>query len=117
MFKWFLFGKNYMNSFMVIIVFVILFICFIKSNGLLSQLLDKKLFSILGRYAYSIYVMQQIAFYVLQKTLWKTAIVDNVSVCLTISLVFCTLIGVATYHLIEQPCTKLYTKLKFDRQE
>lgn len=111
--KWFLLGKNYDNSFIVVIMFSILFICFLKGKGLLSQLLDKKIFSVFGRYAYSIYVMQQIAFNILQKTLWQTAIVDNVSICLVISLVFCTVVGVLTYHLVEQPCAKLYSKLEF----
>lgn len=68
----------------------------------------------LGRYAYSIYVMQQVAFYILQRSLWKTAIIDNVGLCLLVSLIFCTLVGVVTYHLIEQPCAKIYYKLKFE---
>ena len=115
--KWFLFGKSYANSFIVIIIFSILFICFIKGKGLLSQLLDKMIFSAFGRYAYSIYVMQQVAFYILQRTLWRTAIVGNVSLCLFVSLVFCTFVGVLTYHLVEQPCAKLYAKLKFECNE
>lgn len=112
--KWFLCGKSYSNSFIVVLVFSILFICFLKKDGFLSRILDRKIFSILGRYAYSIYVMQQISFYVLQKSIWQTAIVNNVGMCIIISVCFSISVGIITYHFVEQPCSKLYLKLKFE---
>ncbi len=100
---YFLFGMDYKNDFIVVIVFCILFICFVNKIGGFSRLLDKNCFSILGRYAYSIYVMQQICFWILQKTLWQTTLINQMSVCLSISLLFSIFVGIVVYHLIEKP--------------
>ena len=47
--------------------------------------------------------MQQISFWILQKTLWKTQIIENVSICILISLIFSVILGVVTYYFIEKP--------------
>ncbi len=112
--KWFLIEKSYNNSFIVVVVFMVLLTCFIKRKGILSRLFENNLFSILGKYSYSIYVMQQVSFYILQRSLWKMPIIDNAGICLLISLLFCTMVGILTYHFVEQPCARLYSKLKFE---
>ena len=104
--KYFLFGLKYKNAFIVVVVFSILFISFINRNGLLSKVLNNHIFSLLGKYSYSIYVMQQISFWIMQKTLWKTQIVENTSICILVSLIFSILLGIVTYHLIEKPISK-----------
>lgn len=109
--KYFLFSFKYNNNFIVVIIFSLLFICFIYKKGIISFLLDRKLFSLLGRYAYSIYVMQQFCFWILQRSLWKTDIVQSPFICLSLSLFFCIIIGIITYHVIEKPCNSLYLKI------
>ena len=101
--RYFLFGLKYKNAFIVIIVFSLLFVSFIRQYGILSQVLNLSIFSQLGKYAYSIYVMQQISFWILQKTLWKTQIIENTSICILLSLIFSIILGIITYHLIEKP--------------
>lgn len=103
LFRYFLFGLKYKNAFIVIIIFTILLISFVKQYGILSRTLNLTIFSYLGKYAYSIYVMQQISFWILQKTLWKTQIIENVSICILISLIFSVILGVVTYYFIEKP--------------
>lgn len=104
----FLFHKiSYKNHLIFLIMFSVLFFCFLIKKGLLSKLLDNKYFAFCGKYAYSIYVMQQIAFNILKKTLWKnTEFVDNVPLCLAISVILPVIIGVLTYYLVEIPVGK-----------
>lgn len=104
--KYFLLGLSYKNAFIVVIVFSILFVCFIKKRGFISRLVNIKIFSELGKYAYSIYVMQQISFNILQITLWKTSIINNTVICIIISLLCSVLLGIITYHIIEKPSYK-----------
>ena len=100
------------NAFIVIPLFSILFSLFIKKAGIFSNTLDCSIFAKLGRYSYSIYVMQQTSFWILQKTLWQTMIVHHIAVCLTLSLAFSFIIGCITYHLIENPLGKILKKIK-----
>lgn len=111
-------GKvQYNNRFVIVPVFSILFLSFIHQGGIMSRILDWPGFSILGRYAYSIYVMQQVCFWILQRTLWKTAVIQNIPVCIGISLVFSIVVGVGTYHLVEKPGNKVFRNIKFyDKQ-
>ena len=113
--KFFLLGGQYQNKFIVVIVFAGLLVSFLKKGGAISRLLDRRVFSLLGRYAYSIYVLQQISFYLLQRTLWKTELVSHPGACILISLACAAAAGVAAYHLIERPCMKLYHQLKIEK--
>ena len=110
--KFFLLGGQYQNKFIVVIVFVGLLISFLGKYGVISRLLDRRIFSLLGRYAYSIYVMQQISFYLLQRTLWKTELVSYEGPCILISLACAAAMGIAVYHLIECPGMELYHRIK-----
>lgn len=102
------------NAFVVVLLFSILFVLFIQKAGYLSKALDHSIFSIFGRYGYSIYVMQQTSFWILQRTLWKTVIVNNTVLCLAISLLFSFIIGCITYHLIEKPAGRIFKMIKID---
>lgn len=110
--KYFLLGSEYQNGIVVIVMFSVLFISFVCKSGGISQLLNQKIFTKLGGYAYSIYVMQQSCFYVLQRTLWQTTIVNHVEICITLSLLFCFLVGVITYYFVERPCFRMYTNIR-----
>ncbi len=111
----FLLGGEYESRFVVVVIFTILFVCFLYQRGLLSRALNLKIFAPLGRYSYSIYVMQQISFYLLMRSLWKTALIDHVALCILVSLLFSVIIGIATYYLVEKPCMKLFDKISFDQ--
>ena len=102
--KIFLFGGPCPNKFSIVLLFSLLFACFVLRFGILSRLCDQKIFYALGRYSYSIYVMQQISFVILGATLWRIFVVRYPICCLAISLFFCTFVGIAVYYLIERPC-------------
>lgn len=102
------------NAFIVVPLFSILFVLFVKRAGCFSKALDCSIFSTFGRYGYSIYVMQQTSFWILQRTLWKTSIVNNTALCLAISLLFSFIIGCITYHLIEKPAGRIFKMIKID---
>ena len=79
---------------------------------MVSNLLDKLPIYKLGKYSYSIYVMQQLSFNFLEKSLWKySSLLDNVSLTMTLSLLFLFIVGVLTYYLIEKPGRKLVYKI------
>ena len=105
---YFLLGGQYQNKFIVVILFSVLLFSFLLRGGMVSRELNRPVFSLLGKYAYSIYVMQQISFWILQKTLWRTNIVGRVGLCICVSLLFSILVGVITYYMIECPFSKLY---------
>ena len=100
---YFLLGCTYSSHMIVVILFSVMFICFIKEAGYFSQILNLKIFSLLGRYTYSIYVMQQIGFNILKDNLWKTDLIYHPFICIFLSILFCFVIGVITYHVIEMP--------------
>lgn len=109
--RYFLFGLKYKNAFIVVIVFSILFICFINKSGILSRILNCRIFSVVGKYSYSIYVMQQISFWIMQRSLWKMNVIDNTVMCIFISLLFSLALGIITYHCIEKPFYRFLLKI------
>lgn len=116
LFAYFFGFVHYQNRFIVIPMFALLFLSFISQNGILSKKLNQPYFSILGRYSYSIYAMQQISFYILQRTLWKTDIVYNIWLCIGVSEIISVLIGVIIYHCIEKKgAGLLYSIIKFTK--
>lgn len=110
--KYTVFSKlGYKNKFVFVIFFSILFICFVLKKGIVSCLFEFLGKSNLGRYAYSIYVMQQVSFYFLGKTLWLyQGIIECEWLCLLLSVFFSVLIGIIVYYLIEVPFIKIYKR-------
>ena len=110
--KYTVFGKlGYKNNFVFVIVFCILFICFVLKKGVVSRVFMLLGKSGLGRYAYSIYAMQQVSFYLLRKTLWlHQEIIECEILCLALSVLFSILVGIMVYHFIELPFMKFYRK-------
>ena len=68
----------------------------------------------MGRYAYLIYIMQQIAFMLLGLTLWKCTEFLNANENLTVflSLVFAVILGMVVYHIIELPALRFAKRLE-----
>ena len=111
----FVVGRNHDNMVTTLILFSVLFLCLVSSGGLLSRLLSWRPLAYMGRYAYSIYVMQQFAFWLMARAYWKSHpdIMQNYPEwSIIVSLACSLLVGVITYHLIEAPAYRLYSKCK-----
>lgn len=102
----------------IIVLFAVLLVCIVSERGVVSVLLNRPVFALLGRYSYSIYVMQQFTFNLLGKTLWKNTdfVCSNPYLTVAVSVAACVVIGVITYHLVEQPAVMLYKKWKNNRK-
>ena len=96
------------NQFLVVLWFSVLFVCMITGKGILSKLIGQSRLCRLGKYAYSIYVMQETAFFLLKHTLWKNPVFVQryVPLCLGISVLTAVFLGVITYYLVERPAGK-----------
>lgn len=91
------------NKIIYMIILSVLFFCFLIKQGLLSKIFNNNISEFLGKYSYSIYVMQQVAFDIMGITLWKhTDFLANYPVIsIALSLLIAILTGIFTYHLVE----------------
>lgn len=101
---------SYRNPMIFVFVFSILLILFVQKKGLLSNLFDNNISVFLGKYSYSIYIMQQVTFYLMQNSIWENEsfVLNHINVCLACSIIISILVGVVTYYLIEKPCINFY---------
>lgn len=104
---------SYSNQFFVVILFSGLLICMVSGKGLVSRIFNNKFFGFFGRYSYSIYIMQQVAFWILKLTLWKNTdfAVNNTLQCIAVSTVFAVVIGILSYYIIEKTSAAVLKKL------
>lgn len=110
---WFYYPRAYDDLFIIVIMFTVLFCCMIFDGGILSKILDNPVTSWMGKFSYSIYVMQQVGFYILMRTLWKnTPLLEEHPVyVVAFSVLFCVGIGIAVYYLVERPSIRLYRRM------
>ena len=111
-------GSLFGNAATAVILFSILFIMMTGSGGLISRCLGWAPLAKLGKYCYSIYVMQQIAFWCMAKTIWKWGKVYWMSepvLAVAVSTLIAVVIGIITYYLVEQPCANWYKRRKMNR--
>lgn len=116
----FVFNKGlFRNSFTAVILFSILFYSFIGTRGYLSRFLNRPAFGFAGKYSYSIYVMQQISFWLLGMTFWKNTdfLYRHTLISIAISVLLSIALGIAVYYLVEKPCWALYKKRRDDRDK
>ena len=94
----FLHNIQYKNNFIFIVAFLPLMFSFVFQLGVLSRFLEKDFSSILGRYSYSCYVMQQSSFYVAISilTYFKVNFYFGSILTLSISL----FIGIVTHKIV-----------------
>ncbi len=91
-----------------IIAFLTLLILFIRQKGFFSKLLNLSFFSKISKPSFSIYMMQETCFIVLQCSFWKTAYPNfHPILAFVYSFLFCIIIGVLAYNIIEKPVTKI----------
>ena len=102
------------NEFFIVIMFVLLLVCLTTRCGILSMITNNKVFGFFGKYSYSIYMVQQASFYILQKTLWQnSSFVENHALrCLGISVIITIVMGIAVYYIIEKPGALLFKKFE-----
>lgn len=111
--RYFLDSRNsYDQQFISVILFTAFFACLLTKRGIFTLIFNNKFFGFFGKYAYSIYVMQQISFNILKRTLWQNA--DYVSShflrTVLISTAFAVVLGTVTYYAVEKPCSILLSK-------
>lgn len=105
-----IFGSVYvLNRFIVIIAFTLLFICLILKCGYFSRFLENDISVFLGKYAYSIYLMQAVYNAYARKNFWKNyeILSDYSWLAIFLNIIGYVLLGVLVYHLVENPPQKL----------
>lgn len=112
--RYFFDSKNSIDQqFYVVIIFTVFFSCLLTGKGIFTLLFNNKCFGFLGKYSYSIYIMQQIAFNILKQTFWQNT--DYVSShfvrTIAISTVFAVAFGIVAYYAVEKPLGILLSKL------
>ncbi len=107
-------GKvGYNTELITIIAFIILLYCFIKQEGFVSIILNNNISLFLGKFSYSIYIMQQSCFNILKATFWKKEefVYEHIYQTIAISIFFSCLVGVIIYYIIEKPFITYYKKI------
>lgn len=113
MMRHFLDSENSVDqAFYLVLIFVIFFVCLISRKGIFTLLFNNKLFGFAGKYSYSVYMMQMIAIYTLQKVFWNhTDYVHNHFMrTLVISIAASVALGIVTYYVVEKPSYLLLNK-------
>ena len=101
------------SSSVFVITFSVFFSCIVSKLSYLRRLFHKPVFQTLGKYSYSVYLMQIVVFDVLKTTLWTNPVFLNRSVlCSAVSILIFLIAGILGYYLIENPSLKLYKKIK-----
>ncbi len=105
---------SYGNKFIFIPVFVILILSFAMNKGVLSKITNLRGFEKLGRYSYSIYVMQSPSFWLLGLFLWnqKEFLHQHFALTIVLSLLFSCALGVVSYYFVERPVIRWYKARK-----
>lgn len=112
--------KVFKETYMVMLIASIsLFVLFLLNRGYISKLFNHSVFSKIGKYAFAIYIMQEVSFVFFKNYIWNQAALVNAHPILTIyiSLALSILLGVLTYHFIEAPCAKYLKKNLLDNYE
>ncbi len=102
-------ASSYNNVLFEVIIFLLLFICFLIHKGILSKLLENNLSVFLGKFTYSIFLSHYLI-----KDLWNIYIMNkcqhfviyhpimNIVSIFVVSII----VGILTYYLIEKPSAK-----------
>lgn len=102
-------GLSCKSHFILVVAFSALLPCLVLKFGLVSRALNQKWLGCFGKYTYSMYVMQQTGFWILQQTIWIRAdfVSEHMVPCLIVSVVIPAAIGILAYYCIEVPGRKL----------
>lgn len=110
---------NYENDFIFILYFAVLICLFLIHKSFISQYLNSNLFIIIGKYAYTIFVMHFLIFNFLNKALWiphKHFVYAHPYLNIFIAIFSVFIISIVIYHFLENPIRKFLNKrlIKFN---
>ncbi|MBQ3101493.1 acyltransferase [bacterium] len=112
--------KRFKETYMVMLIAsVSLFVLFLINRGYISRFFNRPIFSSIGKYAFAIYIMQEVSFVFFKNYIWRNEILVTTYPVLTIfiSLALSIFLGVLTYHLVENPCAKYLKKNLLDKYD
>lgn len=113
---WFFAGGVHKNIHLAFIVnFAILFSLFIYNKGILSTFFDNQIWTKLGKYQYSLFVVHFIIFRILNYGLWKDLpifVYFHPIIPIVVNLAIAIAVSIFAYHFVEEPSAK-YLKNKF----
>lgn len=98
-------GCSYMVA---VIQFSILLWLFSVRRGAVSNVFEKLMCCPVGKYCYSIYIMQNLSFYISLRILWshKNFCYSHSVLAVVLAFVISVLLGIITYYLVEVPSYK-----------
>lgn len=99
-------ASSYNNVLFEVIIFLLLFICFLLHKGILSKLLENNVSSFLGKFTYSIFLSHYLI-----KDLWSIYIMNKCQhfviyhpiINIVSIFIVSIIVGMLTYYLIEKP--------------
>ena len=102
-------ASSYNNVLFEVIIFLLLFICFLLHKGILSKLLENNVSSFLGKFTYSIFLSHYLI-----KDLWNIYIMNKCQhfviyhpiINIVSIFIVSIIVGMLTYYLIEKPSAK-----------
>lgn len=109
---WMIFLHTRINNIIFVLSFAVILILFILKKGYISEFFDNDIWVRLGKYQYSIYVVHYVIIRVLGLALWKQHpdfVVSHPVIPIIVMLLTIILIGVFTYHFVEEPCARYLT--------
>lgn len=109
---WMIFLHTRINNIIFVLSFVVILILFILKKGYISEFFDNDIWVRLGKYQYSIYVVHYVIIRIFGLALWKQHpdfVVSHPVIPIIVMLLTIILIGVFTYHFVEEPCARYLT--------
>lgn len=99
---------EYKNNMIFIVAFVFLFLLFLAKKGILSKLLENNISVFLGKFSYSIYIMQAAGFFMTKPYLWgnKDFMYSHPYMNISLTVFVCVLIGILSHYFIEERSVK-----------
>ena len=104
---------HFNNDLLFIIIFCSLFILFLCRKGLLSKLLENNISVFLGKFSYSIYIMQCVGFVLEKHFMWtnKEFVYAHPYINIWASILICVAIGVVSHIFVEKKAVKAFNAL------
>jgi peptidoglycan/LPS O-acetylase OafA/YrhL len=107
---WTLIPHSFLNNIYFVINFVLLFSLFVMRKGYFSSMANSDVWVFLGKYQYSLFVIHYVVIKLFGYGLWKNIpefVFTHPQLPILIMFVTVLVLGVLTYHFIEEPCSRL----------
>ena len=95
---------SFKNDFIFIVVFSLLLLLFTARKGLLSKFLDNNVSVFLGKFSYSLYIMQAVGFVICRYYLWNNEnfVYTHPYLNLFYSVLVCFVLGIVSHVFIQE---------------